>query len=231
MMQRRRVVRPALAILAVLATVVVAGAQTATLPPPVGQEGKPSSPLAPSPSRVGVFAGAFYGSLSGSHIEHVDPGAGFDGGASYRVLSDLSVWASFATSSYNVSKQQVTQLLGKDVLDSGRSATVEGSLTFTRVRVGVRVDGLRESTFRFQPYFVGAAIFTTNKAKLDTVDGVPPANPSHSDSKIGGYGRFGVELHVTPRVDVDGFATYEVFEFPASTNAALSAGGGVHFRL
>jgi hypothetical protein len=179
---------------------------------------------------VGVFAGAFYGSLSGSHVEHVDPGPGFDGGASYRVLRDLSVWASVATSSFNVKGQQVTQILGKRVLESGRSATVDGSLTFTRVRVGVRVDGLREPAFRFQPYFVGAAIFTTNKGKVDSVDGVRQ-NSSHSDSKIGGYGRFGMELRVAPRVDVDGYASYEVFEFPASTTAALSAGGGIHFRL
>ncbi|MFN8177133.1 MAG: outer membrane beta-barrel protein [bacterium] len=228
MMRRRWVGRLGQAILSVLGTVVVASAQTATLPPPVGEEGNPGS-LAASPSRVGVFAGAFYGAVSGSEIENADPGTGFEGGASYRVLSDLSVWGSAAWSSFDVSGQ-VASLLGKRIQDSGRSATIDGSLVFTRARIGVRVDGLREPGFRFQPYLAGAVTFAKNKAKIDDVDHRGP-KPTYTQSRIGGYGRFGVEFRVAPRVDVDGYTSYEVFKFPPSTDAAFSVGAGIHLRL
>lgn len=232
---KRRSVWFALVAFAASTTSAVVSAQTPAppVPPPVDPlpvvaEEPEQGLLQSNPARVHVFAGVDYGSLKGSEIENADPMLGFEGGASFRVMWDLSVWGSYATSSSTI-QGQVVQLLDVPVRPDGRSGTVDGQIDLNRFRVGIRVDGLREAGFRVQPYLVGAAIFTSNKVKLDTVDGRAPAanRRSFKDDQIGALGRFGVEAHVTSMIAIDGHLSYEIFELPPATNASAGVGGGI----
>jgi hypothetical protein len=222
---------------------LLAGAGTAA--PTLVAAQAPDSPPPPEPAvvadetpeelqvngtRLRVHGGVLYGTVSGSEVEKTDPAFGFEIGGSFRVLRGLSICGSFAKSRSNVDGQ-VVQLLDVPVRVDGRSGTVDGRVDFDRFRVGVRVDGLRQPSFRVQPYLLGAATFTKNKVKLDTVDRAKPAQPSYDDSQIGGVGQFGVEVGVAPRIGVDAHFVYEVFEFPPATNSSLGVGAGVALRL
>jgi Outer membrane protein beta-barrel domain len=192
-------------------------------------------------TRFALHIGGSWGPVNGTEVEKVDPASGFEVGLSARVLWSISLYGSYASTSGNVSGQLV-QLLDQRVRADGRSGNVDGSLDFRRYRAGLRIDGLRQKNWPFQAYFVGAAVFTTNEIKLDSVDHAPPvpiALPQggsvdlrkFDDSQTGFLGRVGVEYPLVPHAWVYVNFTYEVLEPPPGTNATTSFNGGLTLRI
>ncbi len=235
-------------LVAFLATLVSgsgASGQTADAPPapPVTAPAPEvaADALEAAESRGGVFGGILWGSLDGSEVEKADPAMGFEGGAFWHLWRGISVWGSYAVSSHDVNGQ-LLQLLDQPVRAGGRSATVEGSVQVNRARAGVRLDALRQAGWRFVPYAVAAVCFSSIEVTVDKVDGADPVpvpdaagNPvdirSLDDTQLGGLGRFGVECEVSPILHVDVHGSFEVFEFPAGTNASATAGAGLVYRF
>lgn len=192
-------------------------------------------------TRFALHVGGSWGPIGGTEVEKVDPASGFEVGLSGRVYHSISLYGSYASSKGNV-KGQVVQLLDQPVRTDRRSGTVDGELTFRRYRAGLRIDGLRQESWPFQAYFVGAAVFSTNEVKLSSVDEAPPASipipgggmldlAKFDDSQTGFLGRVGIEYIVAPRVWVYGAFSYEVFEPPPGTNATASVNVGVTIRI
>lgn len=192
-------------------------------------------------SRIAVQIGGSWGAVGGTEVEKVDPARGFEVGASYRVFRSASVYGSYASSTASVSGQ-LTQLLDQRIRPDGNSGNVDGEISFRRFRAGLRVDGLRQEDWPIQVYFIGAAVFSTNEVRIDSVDQAPPqpvakagggvVDPSKfEDTQTGFLGRVGVEYRVMPRVGVDLGFTYEIFEPPPGTNSTTSLNGGVTIRI
>lgn len=192
-------------------------------------------------TRIGLHLGAFYGATSGSEVRRVEPAAGLEVGASYRVLGSFSLYGSYALSSADV-KGQVTELIDQKVRPDGRSGNVDGTIDLSRFRAGIRVDALREKGWKYQPYLVLAASITNSTVELKTVDGAPPRpsrNPegilidpsSFADSQIGAMGRLGVEYPVANHVGANLAFTYEGIELPPGTHSVISAYGGLTLRF
>ena len=192
-------------------------------------------------SRYALHLGAGYGGWDGTEVSRVDPALGFEVAASFRAYGNYSLYAGYALASADV-QGQVAELLDQKVRPDGRSGNVDGSLDVSRFRVGVRIDALREQNWRFQPYVVFAAVFSTSTVDLNSVDGAPPRpSPnaegelvdirSFDDSQIGAMGRIGLEWMVLPRIGVNAAFTYEGIELPPGTHAIIGAGTGLTFRF
>jgi opacity protein-like surface antigen len=137
---------------------------------------------------------------------------------------------------------QIVELLDQPVRADGRSGNVSGELTFTRYRVGLRLDGLRQQNWPAQVYFIGGAVFATTKVAIDTVDyatpGLVPAPGGgrvdlggFEDSQVGFMGRIGMEYRVAANLSVNLGFTYEVFEPPPGTNSNTAFNGGLTYRI
>jgi hypothetical protein len=199
--------------------------------------------LGRSDSRYALHIGGNYGVISGAEVEGVDPGIGYEGGLSFRVLGSLSVFGSYAVNSSTVDAQLI-EILDQDVRPERRSGHVEGDVETSRLRAGLRIDAHHESGWRFRPYLVGAVLFSTIDVKIDSVDNVspPPKVPTNppgsppvdirkiSDEQLGAMLRFGVEYYVMRAVAIDLNVSHEVVEFPAGTNAITSFHGGLSIR-
>jgi hypothetical protein len=197
--------------------------------------------LGTNASRFAVHVGGSWGPINGTEVEKVDPATGLEVGVSGRVWRSFSLYGSYATSQGSV-KGQIVQLLDQPIRADGRSGTVDGDVSFRRFRAGVRIDGLRQEDWPFQAYFVGAAVFSTNEVKLNSVDGRPPQVldlpdggtldlAKFDDSQLGFLGRIGVEYLLTTRFWVYTNFTYEVIEPPPGTNATASVNGGLTIRI
>lgn len=206
--------------------------------PPVGSLEEPApAPAAPAGLQGpqfagGVFAGVFHGTLEGTEVEKADVALGFEAGAFRHLWRAASVWVSAAMSSHDVSGQ-IMQLLDQDLDPTGRSVTAEGTVDVARGRAGLRLDSQHEPGWRFAPYMVAAVCFSRIEVTVDKVNGGDPlpSLSSFDDTQLGGMARFGVEYAVAPRVHVDVQASYEVFEFPAGTDASVHGGGGLVYRF
>jgi hypothetical protein len=195
-------------------------------------------------SSFALHIGGNYAVLSGTEVENVDPSPGVEAGVSYRFLANLSVFGSYAINTSNV-EGQLIHLLDQRVRDDGRSGNVEGELQTSRLRIGVRLDALREESWQFRAYLLGAVVFSSLDVTLDKVDGNdppflvtgdPPDFPtvdvsSFSDNQLGGLARFGLEYTILTSVSLDLNVSYEVIEFPTGTNALASFNTGLVLRL
>jgi opacity protein-like surface antigen len=200
-------------------------------------------------SRFALRAGARYGTMKGSEIENTDPSRGFDAGVSARVFGAVSVFAGYALDRADVDGQ-VLQLLDQNVRADGRSGTVKGEIETKRFRAGVRLDAYRERDWRFLPYFLIGALYSTVEARIDEVDGAPPvpipspdpgepptdiSTISNEDGKavdkIGGLAGAGFEFPFGSMFALDVHGHYEAVELEAGTNSILSVGTGIVLRF
>lgn len=196
--------------------------------------------LGRSSNRVAIHAGAGWVGVMGSDVERVDPTFSLDFGISARAFRSLSVYGSYAISSHDVAGQ-LTQLVAQNVRPDGRSGNVSGTFDLTRIRVGLRFDGIRTEAMKLQPYLAGGAVFASAKVELATVDGRAPrpslnsdgefVNPSSFDrSMIGGFMRAGVEYLVSKEISVFADGLFEVIEPPAGLHSSAAITGGITFR-
>jgi hypothetical protein len=179
-----------------------------------------------------VHGGVQYANPAGSELEKTDPGLGFEGGVAVYLLWNLSVDLSFAMGSSDVDGQ-VEQLLDTSLREDGRSATVQASVDFTRVRAGVRLDSFRQEGWRVQPYVVGAVVWAKSEVTVDRVDGGAPApgRASFDSSQLGALARMGFEVELSENLGLDIAGNYEVLEFPAGTSSLTSVTGGFFYRI
>ncbi len=191
-----------------------------------------------------VHGGVQYANPAGSELEKTDPGLGFEAGAAVYLLWNLSVDLSFAMGSSDVDGQ-ISQLLDYPVREDRRSATVQGSVDFTRVRLGVRVDGLRQDAWHLQTYVLLAAVYSKIEVTVDQIDGAPPPPddppppdpptifdaPPWDESQIGALARLGIEIELAKNMGLDIAGNYEVLEFPAGTASLASVTGGFFYRI
>jgi len=192
-------------------------------------------------SRIALQVGGSWGAIYGTEVERTNPAAGFEVGASYRVFRIFSLYGGYASSKANVDGQLV-ELLDQPVRADGRSGNVKGDITYSRYRAGIRIDGMRQENWPVQVYFLGAAIFSTNKVAIDEVDHASPSPVpapgggmvdlgGFEDSQIGFLGRMALEYRFAPRFGTYMGFTYEVFEAPPGTNSTTAVTGGLTFRM
>lgn len=192
-------------------------------------------------TRFALHIGGNWSAITGTEVEQMDSATGYEAGISVRVFRSFSLFGGYAVSSGDV-KGQVVQLLDQNVRPDGRSGNVSGQIEARRFRTGIRVDALRERNWRFQPYLLGAAVFTTTEVTIDSVDQAAPrpvpvvgggsADISRfEDSQIGALARFGVEYRVVPLIGIDFNLSLEMMELPPGTNAATSVNGGITIRI
>lgn len=196
--------------------------------------------LGRSSNRIAIHAGLGWTGVSGSDVERVDPTYSLDFGVSARVFRSLSLYGSYALSAHDVAGQ-VKSLVGQNVRPDGRSGNIDGTFDLTRIRVGIRFDGVRAETIKLQPYLAGGVVFASTTVELATVDGGAPqpslnadgefVNPASFDtSTIGGFMRAGVEYLLTEELSVFADGLFEVIEPPAGLHSAAAVTGGITFR-
>jgi hypothetical protein len=189
-----------------------------------------------------VHVGLSYGTLTGSEVPKTEAGPGFEGGLSYRVGGNLSLYGGLAWHTSNVNGQ-IVSILDTNVRKDGRSGTVEGTVTTPRIRGGIRVDAYRMEDWKFQVYLMGGALYSMVEGKLDSIDGQSPPDPYEAPDgsevdpgKIeanlwGAFGRVGVDYLLGERFAVDLNFTYETIDPPAGTNdlSTFTLGGTFRF--
>ncbi len=199
--------------------------------------------LGRSSTRFGLHISAGYSAVSGNEVEQVESAVGYEAGLSVRVLGNLSIFGSYAVATGDL-EGQLVQILDQKIRSDGRSGNASGDLELSRWRVGVRVDALREKNWPWQPYFLGAVVFSSSEVTLDSVDQSSPPLPVSAgigqplidirtikDSQTGALARLGLEYLLTPTIGVDLNFTYEVIELPPGTNANSSINAGLTFRI
>ncbi|MBZ0269118.1 hypothetical protein K8I85_13245 [bacterium] len=192
-------------------------------------------------TRIALQIGGSWGAIYGTEVEKTNPATGFEVGASYRVFRIFSLYGGYASSKANIDGQLV-ELLDQPVRADGRSGNVSGDITYARYRTGIRIDAMRQKNWPAQIYFLGAAVFSTNKVAIESVDHEAPAPvpapgggtvdlTGFEDSQIGFLGRVAVEYRFAPRIGTYLGFSYEVFEAPPGTNSTTALSGGLVFRI
>ena len=179
-----------------------------------------------------LSAGANYGIVNGSEVDKVDPSIGIHASVAYRLFSAVSLCASVGRNASSIDAQ-VTQLLDVQMREDGRSASVKGDVTMTRLGAGARLDAFREQNWRYRPYVQAELLLSKLELAIDTVDGAVPRSEvaKFDDTQIGALGRAGLDLRVTERFGLDLSVTHEILEFPAGTSGISTGQAGLSVRL
>jgi len=200
-----------------------------------------SGELGRDKARFNLHAGAGWTGIYGSDVENVEPGVSLEAGLAFRVLGSVSLYAGYGVGTFDV-KGQLTQLLGQRVRPDGRSGNVVGTYEPARIRLGIRVNGLRTESHKVIPYFGIGALLTKATVTIDSVDGAPPEPSPDEDNvlqdistferdKVGAYIRAGVAWRLASLLSVYADGLYEVVDFPPGLNSMGTLNGGVQLHF
>jgi hypothetical protein len=196
--------------------------------------------LGRNPARITLFAGAGWTGVWGSDVKKTEPAPTLEVGVTLRALGSLSLYGSYALSQHDI-KGQLVQVLGQPVRPDNFSGTVDGTYEPTRIRAGLRLDGLYEEKYRVHPYLAGGVVFSLLTVKINSVDGEPPLPSLSPDNepvdisefeqeKLGAFLRGGVDVRLVGPFSLYLDGIYEVIEFPPGLSALASANAGLTLR-
>ena len=200
-----------------------------------------SGELGQDRGRFNLHAGVGWTGVYGGDVENVQPGASIEAGLALRAFGSVSLYAGYGIGTYDV-KGQLTQLLGQRVRPDGRSGNVVGTYEPARIRLGIRLNGLRTETHKVIPYFGIGALLTQATVTIESVDGAPP-EPSPDENNelqdissferemVGAYIRAGAAWRFSGLLSLYADGLYEVVEFPPGLNSMATINGGLQLHF